>query len=161
MPIFHTQIQGQGVQPNGQTVNLPPPILMQQRGPVAQVSVGIAQVYAQSLTAAGTPVPAPVSGWALIDTGASMTCIDDAIAQKLGLPAIDRAKMASASHAGTECNVYPISFNIIGLPIQMELHRAIGANLQSQGLAMLIGRDLLMRCTLHYNGLTGEFTIAM
>ena len=36
-----------------------------------------------------------------------------------------------------------------------------GAALEPQGLLALIGRDVLARCTLFYNGTTGEFTLAI
>ena len=43
----------------------------------------------------------------------------------------------------------------------MELPRCLGSNLASQGLIMLIGRDILSRCTLHYNGANGAFTLCV
>lgn len=46
-----------------------------------------------------------------------MTCVDEAAAQKLQLPAIDVVKVASASHASTEQNVYSIQIEVVGLPI--------------------------------------------
>lgn len=109
----------------------------------------------------GGTLPAPISGWGLIDTGASSTCIDEGEAQKLGLPAIDVVPMASASHSLTMANVYALSIEIAGLPIAINVPRAIGAALSSQGLLLLIGRDLLRHCTLFYNGLTGEITISI
>jgi hypothetical protein len=38
---------------------------------------------------------------------------------------------------------------------------AIGAPLAAQGIVALIGRDVLQHCTLHYNGFTGEITLAI
>ena len=54
----------------------------------------------------GKPVPAVVNGTALIDTGASSTCIDQKAAEEAGLPTIAKAAMASASHAQHEVPVY-------------------------------------------------------
>ena len=85
---------------------------------------------------------------ALVDTGASTTCIDDALARQLGLPVIDVVQMTSASHAGTEANVCPIQMEIVGSPIRVNVPRAIGANLAPQGIVALIGRDYLQHCTL-------------
>jgi predicted aspartyl protease len=80
-------------------------------------------------------------GFGLIDTGASSTCIDDAIAQKMNLPVVDIVKLASASHASHDANVYPIHLDIAGLSIGIDCERAIGAALSAQGLILLIGRE--------------------
>jgi len=125
-----------------------------------QVTVGISQSIAQQLVQRGEAVPAPISGLALVDTGASVTCIDDGAAQQLQLPVIDRAHMASASHAATQQNVYPVHMEISGLPVPIEA-RAMGAALTAQGLVALIGRDLLQHFTLFYNGVSGEITLAI
>ena len=140
---------------------MPPAIALIQRGPVIQVSISIAQSMSQQLIQQGVAVPVPVSGLALIDTGASSTCIDDAVAQQLGVPAIDVVTMHSASHAGHPANIYPVRFEVSGLPIALDVPRAMGAALASQGLAMLIGRDILQICTLFYNGMSGEFTLSL
>jgi predicted aspartyl protease len=161
VPILSSQLQAQAQQPDGTLVQVPSVHLMQQRGPVLQVTVGISGLISTTLTQRGLPVPAPIAGWALIDTGASGTCIDDAIAQQLGLPAIDVVQMASASHAITQQNLYPAVLEVQGTPIRIEVPRAMGATLGPQGLIALIGRDLLMQCTLHYNGTIGQFTLSI
>lgn len=56
---------------------------------------------AQQLLQQGLQLPTTETGLALIDTGASATCIDEHVAQRMGLPTIDVVTMASASHAGT------------------------------------------------------------
>ena len=161
MPILHVQYDGQGQTPDGKTVNIPPAVALHQRGPVGQALIGIGQVFADQLRQQGTQLPAPVSGNALIDTGASSTCIDETIASRMGLPVIDVVSMASASHSATRQNVYPIHMQIVGSPITVEVPHAIGAHLQAQGIIALIGRDYLQHCTLHYNGVTGEITLAI
>jgi predicted aspartyl protease len=109
----------------------------------------------------GQTLPQPVAGLALIDTGATSTCIDEDTAQRLGLPVIDVVSVASASHASTQQNVYPVTLHIAGLPIPINVPRAVGAPLDAQGLLLLIGRDVLRFCTLFYNGLTGEITLSI
>ena len=106
-------------------------------------------------------MPAPVSGIALIDTGASDTCIDEQTARSMGLPVIDVVNMSSASQAITPRNVYPITIEITGLPFPLNAPHAIGAELRSQGLLLLVGRDALQFCTLFYNGVTGQITLSI
>jgi predicted aspartyl protease len=98
---------------------------------------------------------------ALIDTGASSTCVDDETAKTMGLPVIDVVKMASASHDATDQCVYPIQIVLSGVPINIAALRAIGAALKAQGLLLLIGRDVLQHTTLVYNGLAGEITFCV
>ncbi|MCL5611679.1 MAG: retroviral-like aspartic protease family protein [Chloroflexi bacterium] len=161
MPILHTQLTGQAQTPNGKTVPLPPPLALMQRGPIVQVTIGVEQNMAQQLVAQGAQLPQPVSGVALIDTGATSTCIDEVIARQLNLPAIDVITIASASHANSKQNVYPALIEVIGIAIKFNALRAIGVPLANQGIQVLIGRDLLQHCTLFYNGMIGSFTLSI
>jgi len=161
VPILHVQYDSRGKTPDGNEIQVPPSIALLQHGPTVQIVIGLAQSFTDQLLQQGQPLPQPVSGHALIDTGASITCIDNSAAQNLGLPAIDVVQMMSASHDSIEQNVYPIQMQIVGSPIRVEIPRAIGANLAAQGLLALIGRDYLQHCTLFYNGLTGEITLSI
>ena len=108
-----------------------------------QIVFGLAETLAEQLLQQGQSLPQPVSGIALIDTGASSTCIDESLAQQMNLPVIDVVQMMSASHDATPTNVYPIQLQVIGTPIRVEVPRALGATLASQGYVALIGRDFL------------------
>jgi len=79
----------------------------------------------------------------------------------MGLPAIDVVTMVSASHAATQQNVYPIRIEFASVPIVVDAPRAMGANLATQGLLLLIGRDLLQHCTFTCNGLAGCITFCV
>jgi predicted aspartyl protease len=71
-----------------------------------------------ALTQLGKPTPQPVNAWALLDAGASNTCIDDEEAQKMNLPVTGVGSMSSASHAKTPSNIYPIQIEFTGFPIR-------------------------------------------
>ena len=130
-------------------------------GPRVQVTVSVEKILADQLVKKGDVLPQPIQGFALIDTGASITCVDEEVAQKLKLPVIDVQAMTSASHASVPANIYPVHFQVVPTPIEINLGRAMGANLKPQGLVALIGRDVMRQWTLFYNGLTGEITISM
>jgi predicted aspartyl protease len=134
---------------------------MRDRGPCIQIVASVVQTIADELMRQGKPVPPPRPGIALIDTGASSTCIDDGLAQALKLPVIDVVTMTSASHVATPQNVYPVLIEVVGPNLRVNVPRAMGANLAAQGLVALIGRDFLQHCTLFYNGITGEITLAL
>jgi predicted aspartyl protease len=148
----------QGKSPDGKIVQVPPAVALQMRGPVVQVTVTIEQNAGKALLSQGKAVSSK-AGLALIDTGASNTCIDDQAAKDLGLPVIDVGNMQSASHEKHACNIYPVQ--IVTPVVTLNSPRTMGAALASQGLLVIIGRDVLQRCTLFYNGPTGEFTLSL
>ena len=159
MPILHSQIAAQAKTADGKVVQLAPAAALQLRGPILQVSITIEQNAGKGLVAQGKTLPTPKSGLALIDTGASNTCVDEQAAKDLGLPVIDVANMQSASHEKHECNIYPVQ--IITPIVTLNAPRAMGAALASQGLLVLIGRDVLQNCNLFYNGPAGQFTLSL
>ena len=142
-------------------MQVPPQVALQQRGPFLQVTVGVASAITKELAEQGAKIPNVISGLALIDTGANITCIDDEAAQQIGAPAIDKVQMTSASHANVDANIYPLHFELAGSGIHIDALRCMGAALKAHGLIALIGRDVLSACTLHYNGVSGQFTISM
>jgi predicted aspartyl protease len=137
-----------------------PAIVLQKRGPTVQVTIAPLDELAAQLVKKNLPVPQPVTGEALIDTGASMTCIDDQAAKALSLPVINVVEISSASHASHPASIYPAKIEIVGFPMRFNLPMVMGAPLQPQGLIALIGRDILMGCQLVYNGTTGSITLA-
>ncbi len=160
MPNIHIQSAENQQTPGGDTIQVPSPGTLILRGPCLQVTVTLSAPMATQIASQGGTVPAPVSGLAMIDTGAMMTCIDDEAALQLGLPVIDVIAIASASHAETMQRVYPAHIEGFG-GISIEAPRAVGAALASQGLIALIGRDILQHCCLYYNGPAGQFTLSV
>lgn len=116
---------------------------------------------AEELSQRGVTVPNPITGLALIDTGASLTAIDETAAKNMNLPIIDVATIASATDAGIKANVYPAQLQIAGAPIEITVGRALGAMLEPQGLLALLGRDFLQHLTMFYNGPRGQLTISV
>jgi predicted aspartyl protease len=158
VPILHSQIAAQGKGPDGKVVQLPPAVALQMRGPVLQVTVTIEQNAGKALLSQGKTVPSK-TGLALIDTGASNTCIDEQAAKELGLPVIDVGNMQSATHEKHPCNVYPVQ--IVSPVVTLNSPRTMGAALPPQALLVIIGRDVLQSCNLFYNGPAGQFTLSL
>jgi predicted aspartyl protease len=158
MPVFNIQLTAQGKTPNGKVINLPPAAALYQRGPVVPVSVMLEANMAKPILAQGKGVMGQ-PGVALIDTGATNTVIDDETAKDLGIPVIDQGKMTSTTHADQPCNIYPVQITVGGQLI-FQVPRCSGAQLKGMGLIAIIGRDILQRCTLVYNGGMGIVTLA-
>jgi hypothetical protein len=135
-------------------------------GPLLTVLVGISSPRATALQKAGIAPPQYVRGTFLLDTGASGTCLDPNFVSSLGLVSTGSVAIQTPSTAGTpvSCNQYDVSifipdqsgqggFFLGALPV-------IETPLASQGIEGLIGRDVIDRCTLVYNGTANMFTLA-
>ena len=161
MPIISVQISAKGGGPDGVPVNLPPAIGLLQQGPLLQVAISPSVAIVQQLTALGRALPTPISGPALLDTGAFNTCVDIDVAEELKLPVIDQVTIATPSHTESQQPVYPIQLEVTGFGINFDSPRTIGAPLKAQGIIALIGRDVLQNCCLIYNGHIGQFHLAI
>jgi hypothetical protein len=131
----------------------------------AVVAVSAARVVA--LRNANLPVPNPVPVRALVDTGASCTCIDPSVLSALQLSPTGTANIQTPSTGQTPVVVpqYDVSLVIPGArgetPLILGTVPVIATELlTAQRFHALIGRDILSRCILHYNGSIGMFTVA-
>jgi predicted aspartyl protease len=123
--------------------------------------VGIALSIAEELQAAGTPVPEPISGFALIDTGASATCVDAQVASQMNLPVVGTCTLATPSHESIEKNQHPVHIQVVGTNIAFAVPAAVGADLRGQGILALIGRDVLFQCILVYSGPDDSYSLSL
>ena len=140
--------------------SVPAPAALVQSGPLLPATLTILDSERQMLALRGEPVPTAINGFALIDTGADKTCVDRATADRAGLPVVGKATMHSASHADHEVPVYNGKLSIPGID-DIELEYAMGANLESQNLIALIGRDFLQAAVLVYNGTAGTVSLSI
>ena len=161
MPIINVQYGG--VQPGQPISQPPPPPTVQLAGPGPRIPIAIAlhTTILQQLSLQGSPSSKIVTGQALIDTGAGITCIDIDAATQLGAPIIDYLTMTSASHPNNVQPVYPVQLQIPGTPIAINTPRAVGFPLANQGIIALIGRDVLQYMILIYNGPGGSISLSM
>ena len=96
---------------------------------------------------------------ALIDTGASHTCISERVATKLSLKVVSSI-MSSGVHGNPEeRNVYAIDFTFAGGDITLKNVPVVGVDLKSMSFDMLIGRDILKKCRLIYDGAIGRIEL--
>ena len=128
-----------------------------QYGPTLQVRIG----FDPGSLGSGNPELPDTDYHALVDTGAGDSCIDSSIAANLGLPVIDRQRVAGVHGAG-EVNVHLAQIFIPGLDVVIS-GRFTGVHLYAGGQphGALIGRTLLRHVTMIYNGITGSVIIAL
>lgn len=130
------------------------------------VHVEIPTALACQLEEIGEPIPAPAVGYALVDTGASTSAVDDVVLQQLRVLPIG---VTLVSTAGGQVNQprYPgcLSFPGTHLP-RLEFTRLLGVDLtgyrtdEGRTIIALLGRDVLRNFVLIYNGQDAYFTLA-
>jgi hypothetical protein len=127
-------------------------------GALIKVKVGMPKDIADSLAKQGKPVPNPVEALAMIDTGASITALDAALAQQIGLTQTGLAPIAGVT--GTQNQpVYAAKLMLDQPSVQLDPWTMIGSPLQVQHFQVLLGRDFLEQLTLVYDGSSGNFQL--
>ena len=97
---------------------------------------------------------------ALVDTGATMSCIDSGLAIQLNLPVVDRQTVAGV-HGKKEVNLHLAQIYIPSLRFTIYgSFAAVDLIAGGQPHHALIGRTFLKNFTLTYNGRTGEVEIS-
>src|SRR5437879_3103299 len=135
------------------------PILSLPLGPdgaVIDLSVGVSEPKRQALIRANEPVPTPIQIRALIDPGASVTCIEDSAIQPLGLVPSGAVSIATSS-TGTApvlCNQYDVSLRLMHPVLAGVFHLVpiVACKPLSPNFRALLGRDLLAHCLFVYDG---------
>ena len=158
MPIFKARI----VQlPAGQTPHPPAPLGLTMSGPIVQIQVEVPEALSKQLSDSGQPIPQPVTGSALIDTGATFSAIDmGRVAKKLGLNPIATAKSGTADGEKVQ-PIFSVKFVLPQSKIVVSDGRATGVNLDGSPYIALLGRSFLQNVIMIYDGPGAEFTLAL
>lgn len=137
-------------------------------GPVLSAIVTVSEARAAALRRAGQPIPDPVPIRALLDTGASCTCIDPIVIDALELTPTGsvRINTPTTGNRPQDRHQYDVGLAIPGperahTPLFVATIPVVATKLlQQQGFAALLGRDILASCLLTYNGTMGWYTLA-
>ena len=128
-------------------------------GPTLLVDIGFDPNF-KPLPDKVVPVAGITGIHALVDTGASESCIDSLLATQLNLPVVDR-RIVSGVSGPQEINMHLAQVHIPTLNYTIYgafagVHLAAGG----QPHKALIGRTFLRNFTMTYNGLTGAVTLS-
>jgi predicted aspartyl protease len=108
----------------------------------------------------------PIPIYALVDTGASCTCVDPTVLDGLALTPTGSVSVNTPSTGTTPHESYQYDVALVipapnGTPLVFQTIPVVAASLlAAQGFHALIGRDILSRCFFAYNGELGFFTLA-
>jgi len=132
---------------------------LQYEGPKVEIEIAVPGVLAEFLARSGLPVPPPQRGFALVDTGASITAVDEEVVASLGIQPIGQMKLSTPSQA-MPAWLYAVQLTCSGVAMPaLELLDVVGCTLQPQGFIALLGRNFLRKAVLVYDGPAGAFTI--
>lgn len=157
MPVYEGEFRNQAGQP------VPGGLL--QTGPVLPVEIAIPPALSRFLSARNQQIPASVAGFALIDTGATRSCVDNQVISSLSVSPIGITILGTARGRSPH-HLYPAKFSFPAMKFEIEFGSVAGVDLTGQGagnmrIIALIGRDVLSRCILIYHGIKGSFSLAL
>jgi hypothetical protein len=136
-----------------------PADLLFERGLLLQVQISVPSSLGKIESVKNQRTPSPQSGSALVDTGASCCCVEDAVLRQLNLQPIRETPMSGATGNRT-LNVYHARLTFPGTPMAPIEMDVVGVHMNQPGIICLFGRDILRYCVLIYNGPQGSYTIA-
>lgn len=97
------------------------------------------------------PAIAPQAVEGVIDTGASVICLDQRIALRLGLTAINRKNLEVADGSQVEATIYMAEMHIPGLEFR-DWVEVFAVKMRRPSTRVLLGRSFLKRYIVTYNG---------
>lgn len=128
-------------------------------GPVLQIQIGVTLDEMDFASVSGEPVSRPLKIRALIDTGASLTVINPEVANRCRLRQTGFQLLSAAGSEGRYPS-FSASISFPGSSLRgFDPVPVVACKLPRQSIACLIGRDLMARWSLEYDGRTGEVTV--
>lgn len=130
------------------------------RGPALHAEIFIPQALAAVLQQTQQPLPVPHVGLVLIDTGASISAVDEQVLQGLGLSPTGVIQVVTPSGSAQQPQ-YDCEISFPGTPIPtLPFNSVAGSQLSGLGYSALLGPDVLRYFQLVYNGFEGMWTLA-
>lgn len=126
-------------------------------GPIIHVAISLSAPRRNALIAAGQNVPIAINARLLIDTGASMTSIDQRFVTTLQLQPTGSINMhtPSTGAASVAVSSYDVELHFNGFAGATHTFQSmgvIGCDFSGQGIDGLFGRDAMKQSRLFYSG---------
>lgn len=139
------------------------PQLFREHGALLVVEIHIPSVLENVWTAQKKTIPTPKKGVALIDTGATNTCVDYTVISSLGVKSVGVINSGTAGGLA-QMNLFPARLKFPNENLDLEFTSCAGVSLDGQAalglpIVALLGRDVLSNFILIYNGPAGMYTI--
>lgn len=124
-----------------------------QNGAILQVAVSVPSAYSQ-----GGGAGHPQTLTAMIDSGASISCIMTDKAAAIGLPQVSQTQLGGVGGM-TTAPIYAAALNLTQFGVTVDPAQIAGVSNPLPGVDMLIGRDVLKTLVFTYKGSEGAFTV--
>lgn len=134
-------------------------------GALVDVEVGPAALFRAAIQKSGRAQPPTTRATLLVDTGASHTFIDEGVMRTLQLEPTSTAKFHSTSTNGVAepCRVFDVAMvlgsNASQNALRFDTFRVMSNPFINQPYDGLLGRDILDRLQLHWNGPTRQLVL--
>jgi hypothetical protein len=159
VPIFNRWVIDQNKDPNPNGLSV--------MGAIVPIEIHIPSQLAQVLTDAGQPLPNCAKGIALIDSGATSTCVHESILTGLNLHPVGVMACGTANGPALR-SVYPVRLVLPTMSVTVDNTQSVGVDLTGQQaltvppepIIALIGRNLLQQWVFTYNGPGGFWTVS-
>lgn len=152
--LFLGQVRLAQGAPQDPTAAASPQNNLLQNGATLQVQVSVPAAYQQ----AGGAAPAPQTLTAMIDSGASISCITIQAAQQLGLQQVSSTQLGGVG-GSSEAPIYAAALNLVQFGVNVDPVQIAGVSNPLPNVDMLIGRDILQTLNFDYKGAEGAFTV--
>ena len=160
MSVITYRPRGKATTPEGEQLKLDPRDILIRTGAVMEICVDYSDYIKKFYQKHDIEIQEKIRGAAIIDTGASRSCIDSKLAQRFSFPVINEVKVSTPSHTGYTAPVYTgISLDIVAMgKSYMDL---LGVEISNQGMQIIIGRDILSLGLFIYNGIDGSHSLCI
>lgn len=132
---------------------------LRQNGAIVNVTIGVPAAYAKQMQDAGQAVPPVQTIKAMIDTGASISTVSDAVAASAGLQQVSSVPIGGVGGVSTR-PIYSASFGVPDYSVQIDPIEIAGVSLPVGGFDALLGRDILKTLEFDYTGPHGAFVVS-
>lgn len=138
---------------------------LQHIGPVIEVEITVPDSLVQLFQTLSMPIPQPVNGLGILDTGAFTTSVNKSILQGFGVQPVGTAPVSTPGTSLINMDVYPAKIEFPGTTIVRNFDKALAmedmsGSFNGKNIIALIGREVLADCVLIYNGKTGIYTLS-
>ena len=126
-------------------------------GSIIAATIGWSKSRRDAALCAGLSIPDGIVAKALVDTGASATCVDEEIVKRLALTPTGATTVSTPS-GNDEVFQYDVGITLDGSTSEHSIG-VLALSLSAIGFGALIGRDLLSHFRFEYDGPRGLFRV--
>jgi len=131
---------------------------LRKNGALVEVTISVPAAYAAQLQSQGKPVPPAQTVKGLVDTGASISTVSDAVSSAAGLQQVGSVPIGGVGGM-SEKPIFAASFALPKYGVKVDPIEVGGVSIPMPGVDILVGRDILKALHLDYEGPEGVFQL--